>query len=562
MQADILQLASSGNATELRGMLKLRALRSLYFFAKVVLGNKDLVDHLHLPWCQHIQGSQARRKRGYLLPRGHFKSTLMKAYALWRLLKFDPEEFPELDYIEIEQLKAWHNPDTRIVFVGESDTVGQKNLNEIKWHITSNALFRWLFPEFTFDPKESTKWRDDEIVLPFRTRAFDESSITTIGVGAKRTGFHWDLIIYDDIIGEKASLSLAEMLKAINWFKLACGMLNDQTLSEELIIGTRWKHGTADLYGWIMKEMPENMDAVQATEDGGAGRTFGFVWYIRSAIEDNEPIFPERFTLATLEAIRNRQKDYLFNCQYMNTPSSPEGAEFSGLLLGTYTIGEDNRTLIPTDGSSPVALRSLYRIGFLDPSSGGKGAACENAIVVTGEDSFGRIFVLAAWSKNCGYTAALEQYHLFNDKFIPFYTFYESVGAQKELEELEKERRQQTVCRHCLAAGRQNHTHRRLTLKGEKPPNQLKEERIRAYYGGRHDEGRVYLGPGMQKLRNQITEFPHGEMVDILDALAYCVHLSRKPMSMEQEAEDRQEQEAMQAARKPCTNTEVDYGGY
>lgn len=562
---NLLQLASSGKAEELRRSLKLRALRSLYFFNKTVLQYKDLVDHLHLPLCKRLQARPApgHTRNGYLYPRAHFKSTNLKGKALWRSLPFNPEEFPELSPEEIEYLKWAHNPNLRIAFVGESDTVAQKNLNDIKWHATENVLLKWLFPEFNFDPNQ-TKWTDTEIIFPFRTQSFDESSITTMGVGAKRTGFHWDLIIYDDIIGEKAAESEAEMKKAQSWFQLATGMLNHPTDSEEDMIGTRWKHGEADLYGWIMKNMPE--EGVSEGTDEGVGRIGGFTWMVRSAIEDGEPIFPERFTIQTLLAIKNRQKEYKFNCQYMNTPSSPEGAEFSGSLLGEYTIGEDNKTIIPSDGTLPVKLRDLYRVSFHDLSSGGKSAKCDNAIVATGESADGRIFVLGAWMKNTGYSRALEEHHLMHDRHAYHDSYYEDVGSQKEIEEIELERRYQPECRQCKEAGRitetRKYVHRKLRLKGHKPPGGLKEDRIRNYYGPRHDEKKIYLRFGMTVLKGQITEFPHGEKIDGLDALAYCVHLSRKPITQEDVASEKADMDTLIAARKPCTNTEYDYGGY
>src|SRR5438477_25159 len=83
----IIQLGKEGRADDMRAMLRDKAYRSLYYFTKVVLGYKELTVQLHLPWCDYIQNTaRTVRQRGLLQPRGHFKSTIGKGYALWRVL--------------------------------------------------------------------------------------------------------------------------------------------------------------------------------------------------------------------------------------------------------------------------------------------------------------------------------------------------------------------------------------------------------------------------------------------------------------------------------------------
>lgn len=525
---------------------------SLYFFTKAVLGYNKLVDHYHLPFCDRLQVPQPGRGRGELRPRGTYKSTILKAFALWRSLPIGNDYPADLE----EKWRVVHNPDLRIAFVGESDTVAQKNLNDIKWHVESNAFFRWLFPEFTF-PTGNTKWTTDEIIFPFRSRSYDESSITTLGVGAKRTGFHWDLIIYDDIIGEKASVSEALMEGAWSWFQYASGMLVSQQVSEEVFIGTRWKHGTADIYGKVMEQMPSNSER-------------GFEWHTSSIVEPDEDgveksVFPEEFPDKVIEAIRRRLGEYKFNCQYMNRPSSPEGSDFPPQDLRDYSISDDRKTLLPTDGTPPVRLSQLMRATFLDPSAGGRSAQCEAALATCGMAPDGRVFVLHSWGKNCGFGEQLEQMHRVNDRFLPTYNRYEQVGAQKALEDVEKERKGQVACRFCLLQGRKNVIHRHMRLEGVKPPQgageQSKHERIRAFLGPFVESNRLYLGPNMHSLRTQILEFPHGALVDRLDALAYCVKQLYKPTSQDELEAQTSDLERFRSNMGPYTKTEYDYGG-
>ena len=526
---DILQMASEGRAEDLYEELRDRALRSLYFFTKVVLGYKDLNESLHLNFCNQVQEDISHKKRGYLMPRGHFKSTIIsKSYPLWRTAA---------------------NPELRTLIVGESDKVGTKNMNDIKWHLQNNQLLQWLFPELIPIDINRTKWTDSEILLP-RAQSFDESTITMIGVGAKTTGFHYDLIIYDDVIGEKASKSEAEMDSVKEWFDYAPGLLNDPANGEEILIGTRWKHGTGDLYGHIQAKL-------SLADIGGDLRTGDFTWYVRSAIENDAPIFPERFSLDTLESIRRREGEYKFNCQYMNNPTHPEGADFPPDWLREYTVDSDGKTIIPSDGTPSVRLGQLLRMSFLDVSAGGRTAKAQNALIFTGESSDKRIFVIEAWAKNCPIGEAIEKWHQLNDRYMAYRNHYEQVGAQKAVEDVIAERVSE-VCRHCGAR------HRRLDPVPVRPPGGSlnKEDRIRMFAQAAFEEGRVYLRRNMTALKGQILAFPHGDLVDMFDALAYLLNLTRPPMSEEQEQEDKDRELARKTLPLSRTSTAYNYGGY
>jgi hypothetical protein len=544
----IMQLATQGKAEELQEEMKRRALSSLYYFSKVVLNYKDLAK-FHLDLCNYVQTTIPDLKRGALCPRGHFKSTILsKTYPLWRLCGGGNDLLP----------KPLKDPrDLRIAIIGESSTVAAKNLRDIKWNLENNQILKWLFPQVIPPDVGNTKWTETEILLP-RGQSFDESTITCMGVGERRTGFHWDMLLYDDIIGEKASQSDAEMKGAIEWFQYAPGMLNDQATGEELMAGTRWKSGTADLYGWIMKEMPI----------GGADgeRSKGFSWYIRSAVEKDENgeeqiIFPERFTHQMLTDIQKRMKSYKYSCQYMNRPSSPEGADFPEDQIKGFEVINDHQgkpcIIHPLDGSSDVHINQLFRVSFLDPSSGGKSAACENAIVVAGMDSMMRVFGLHAWSMNCGYGAAVEKWHHINDMYQCHLNFYEDVGAQKELETIITLRNFQAMCRIC------NKIHTKLTPQPFKiPGGKMKEDRIRLFIQADFEAGNVYLRNTLGELKRQITNFPHGDLVDQFDAFASARKNLRKPLTDGEAADRRADEEALQAAKTPRIATAHNYGGY
>lgn len=544
-------LTAKQDATQLRDVLRDKALRSLYFFSKVLMGYNKMRDYLHLPLCDHIQSTAITvRKRGYLWPRGYYKSSIGKGYALWSLIPC-----PEKDYLGNPYpapLRSLHDPDGPILFVSESESVAASKLRDIKAQLESNQLLRWLFPEIY--PEVKSKWTETELLLA-RSKTMDESSLMAIGVGGKITGFHFKKIIYDDPFGEKAAESVAEAEKVWSWFEVAPGLLQDPGTGEELLFGTRWKHGTADLYGKIKAQLPYEVQE--------SGRSTGFVFFERAVVEDDKPTFPDKYPWDVIKELEHRLGPYRFACNFMNSPNYPEGADFPPKWIKEYKISEDKKTLIPSDGSPSIMVGKLLRMSFYDVSAGGKSATAENAQVIAGMDSLRRIFVLVSWGKNCTIGEAIENWHLLNDRLRCYKNHYEQVGAQKVVEDLIKERNLGSIglkgpmCRTC------GDSHYRINPIPVKPVGgKSKEERVRMFAQEAFEQGRVYIHESMLKLKNQIVAFPHGELIDIFDALAYLCNLLRPPMS-DEELLDLEAEEAKHLTPPPTrVISERHYGGY
>lgn len=496
---------------------------------------RDLTPGFHLPFCDVIQAQMDAPLQGFLMMRASFKSTIRtKAYCLWRYL---------------------HNHDERILIIGASDTIAKKALIDIKWHVMNNQFLRWLYPELKTAGDAGAKWTDAEILLP-RDGTYDEPTITCDGINAKRTGFHYTELIFDDPVAEVDADSPTVHEAAWDFIQYSRGLLHDPVKSRRTFIGTRWKHGNADVFGKIMEAMlPE------------------VYWYVRSAIEGGVATFPERLNLETLAKIRDELKDYKFNCQYMNTPTVPGSTDFEASWLKEYIVGEDGMTIIPCDGTSPITTGKLLRISFYDPSGGGKSAKCENAQIVLGEASDGRLFVLEDWAQNCTIGQAVEHWHVLNDRWQCYDNYYEKKGAQSSVEDFCRERKNQPMCPYCSAGhldtdGRVylKNPHKTIRAKPFSHPGSAaeksKQERIRFYAQKPVEEGRVYLRRGMVTLRNQIVQFPHAALVDRFDALASAIKLSKPPLSDEEFQSEQADITIARTAGKPRTQTSRDYGGY
>jgi len=520
---EILTLAEKGNAEDALEWFRQEGSKSLYFWLKVILGYPDLTEAFHKPMCRWLESTESNLGRMLLAPRKFLKSTCVKGWILRKLTK---------------------DPMQAFLFVGENDAVGAKNLIDLKWHIRSNVLFQKLYPALV--PADYGKnWSETSITIP-RPGSRDEPTIQTVGIGAKGTGFHYTGILYDDPIGLEAANSEAEMMRAWRWFQAASGLFeNDKAW--ELIVGTRWRHGKGDLYGRILKELPYRVVR---------GRPEGYATYIRSCYNaDGSPAWPERYPLHVLEALRKRMGTYLFNANMVNNPTAKDGGDFP--TYDTYRMSEDRQYAILDIGDGDeekVRLADLVRVIVYDPSSGGKQAEAENAIVVAGMDSKRRILALDVWAKNCGFGLAIENWHRLNDKWKPWRNWYEAVGAHKAVDEMMK-MRPQGVCTSC------GKVHRKLRAYAIKPDDRNKEDRIRALAQPAFEEGRVFIGTHLQKLRTQVETFPYGDLVDVFDAFAYAVSKLRPPLGYADD-EDREHVQAPVRAHHARSFTEFDYGGY
>lgn len=561
-QNDVMQLAAEGRAEELWHDLRRRALTSLYYFAKVVCSYPAIVPGFHMPLCNDLQNTIAIRKRGYLWPRGHFKSTIIaKSYPHWRLLGGGQlETLPELLSLTTPQLVAFYKTyperdprNLRIAIAGESQEVANKDLKDIKDRTLNSEIFRWLFPEIVPEDTNKVKWSESEILLP-RTNSYDESSITCMGVGAKRTGFHYDILVYDDIIGLESSKSPAVMEEALNWMQFAPGLLNDPETGEELIAGTRWKDGTADVYGWLMKYLPYKPATTTSAPTG-------FKFSTMSCFHEptREPRFPERFTQETLADIEKREGPYKFNCNYRNTPTPPDGAKLGKFKFYEIVQDRDGNMAVARfeDGTPDVHINQLARNSFYDPSAGGLKADCENAIAVIGTDELRRHLVIDVWSMNTGYSGAIEKWHELNDKYRCWKNSYEQVGHQKEVAEIVLMRTLYgTKCPFC------DKSHAKLIPTGSKPPQGLnKYERIELFLEPVIADGRFYIQRRHVELARQLTMFPNGDLVDQADAAAWGVHEAIPPQGMDSMMDERTASR-VNAMNQSRTNTARNYGGY
>lgn len=327
---------------------KHRAERSLFVFAKGVLGRDRLTQSLHRHFCGWLTRTPPYRKMG-LLPRDHYKTTIA-SHALPMHIFIQPEEdnlyFPGRDGSEI-----------RVLLGCETEARSMKHIRWIETQFESNAILRALWPHRCWEIplKQSKKWNEREMLLP-RKRDFADVSLQAIGVGGAITGAHFDVLIKDDLISLEAANSQTVMATAIEWHVASRALMDDPDKSLEFIIGTRW--AVQDLYQYI----EENDPTVEILK--------------RSIVEDGQPIMPEVFSLETVDRLR-KEFGVLFPLLYMNSAADPTLTDFSisdvrafRIVDGEIVFDEDERDLLLTERhQGPVRKPELRPGTRLTPES-------------------------------------------------------------------------------------------------------------------------------------------------------------------------------------------------
>lgn len=194
---------------------------SLALTAQHLLGYKALTPYTHRDVIQTLQSNTKRKL--IVMPRGTFKSSLASvSYPIWLLLK---------------------DPNLRILLDSEIYSNSKNFLREIKGHLIAEEICS-LFGRF----ENPTCWNESEIIINQRSKVLKEASITASGIGAEKTGQHYDVIICDDLNSPNNSATPEGIDKVIQHYRYNTSIL--EPTGTMIVIGTRFHE--RDLPGFIL----------------------------------------------------------------------------------------------------------------------------------------------------------------------------------------------------------------------------------------------------------------------------------------------------------------------
>ena len=337
---------------------QLRALskKSLFFFAKGILGFDWLNSRIHLPLCRLLENYKENRRMCICLPRGWLKTTICsQAYPLWRAIR---------------------DPNVRILITQNTHTNAVSKIKVIKAIVEGNPLFRILFPELL--PTSQCTWKAESLELHRTSTGEAEGTFDAAGTGTQLTSRHYNVIIEDDTVapdfndlGEQNLAPTKEQVtQAIGYHRLMPPLLVDQGKDQIIVVGTRWFE--KDLISWVGQNEKYYKSYFRACRENDKGE----------ADEHGKITYPERFDEGVLNELRVALGPYIFSCLYFNKPVRSDDMIFHLDWFQYYETPPKNLVCYTTvdPGGDPNTTD-----GEPDP----------NVVMTCGKDVYtGRVYVL------------------------------------------------------------------------------------------------------------------------------------------------------------------------
>lgn len=358
----------------------------LFFLGYTILNYRDFSPALHGNLSEWTQKTIKNQFREILLPRGHFKSTLITITGAVQLaLPDDSNSLP------------WpYNLGTNCRILIAHETLGQAQnfLFAITAHFLGNPLLMALFPECVPSLRKH-RINKNELELP-RSEVWPEPTIDTMGVGGKSQGRHYNFLKLDDLFGDKARDSEAERNTTYQWFDNIQSFFSNHSEDKFDLVGTRW--ALDDLYAHAEKMYEaELVRYVRPIWEFWCKRCNQYSHQCKCGAGiapdyQKRLIFPERFNEKKLKVLQKNRK--VWTAQYLNNPVEG-GKKFDDSWL-RYFEYVNPRTIKFKDNPTQDEWQfknvwDLDRVILVDPATTG-----EYGFVVTGMDHRRRKFVLEA----------------------------------------------------------------------------------------------------------------------------------------------------------------------
>lgn len=231
----------------------------------------------------------------------------------------------------------------------------------IKREMETNPLLYNLWPDiFWEDPKkEAPVWSRDGGLIVQRQGNPPEVTVSGWGlVDGQPTGSHFGLIIYDDVVTEKAVTTPPMILKTTEMWELSTFMTQEQADGARprvWYIGTRYNF--ADTYGVMLARKVAKPRIYPATDDG---------------TKDGTPVYLSQDQWRDKV---QKTSTKILACQMLQNPMAGDEQELKPEWVRRYEIRPETLN---------VAM-------LVDPASSKKTESCNSAFIVLGVD--------AAWNK-------------------------------------------------------------------------------------------------------------------------------------------------------------------
>lgn len=310
--------------------------KSFYFFAKYVLGHDLLTDETHKRWCEDLQLALNTNKDRLmrLKPRKLFKTTVYGvSFILW----------------------VWgcihHN--IKFFYTSSSSLLIAEASDAISGYLGTNK--NMTFYSSIFGVIKDVDAKNTEEVINIKGRTGKGFSLILRTSGGSTTGVHPNIVIADDVVGEKDRASQAERRDKEAWFETIKPLLvpwsdpkSNLRFETILYIGTVWHF--KDLTHYIREENKKLPEEEQWDIE------------VESIYKENQKPksnYPEILSDEDIARIRRGTTEEMFACQYENSALPDELIVFD---LNRLTLVREDQ----------LEMSSGQMLCVFDPSLGKK----------------------------------------------------------------------------------------------------------------------------------------------------------------------------------------------
>ena len=359
--------------------------------------------------------------------------------------------------------------------------------------IIESPYFAEIF-DWAKDGVAGPKWTDEVWTIKGSNLGKDATCFAD-GLGSIKPGARLDILIGDDMVGMKENATAVQRQKASDtYWQVVDPMLVPG--AKRWYIGTRWHED--DFYAQLKEK--------------------GTPVMLRAAIEGDNPLWPQMYTIPDLEQKREELGTPIFMLQFQNDVQAMGGNIFRTDNFHRKDAAPDGAHRVGVDLASSASERSDY-------------TACVEVV----EDADHNLYVVGAWRARLaeGHRKWLtgvdrdgslcedagprlmwpEHMLLGGDKSNPGSRYLESVN-------IESVQHQSTFVREILGTTP-------LPARAVRPDKD-KVTRARAL-AARYEAGKVFHvkgAPGIAQLESELASFPNGEHDDLVDALVYAADLT------------------------------------
>jgi predicted phage terminase large subunit-like protein len=357
---------------------------------------------------------------------------------------------------------AWYlgkNPTRQIITASYGDELARDFGRKVRNTIAENE-FKQIFDTSLSDDSSSQN--------KFNTK--EGGVYVATGIGGAITGRGADLAIIDDAIKGRQDADSEQIRKKVwEWYTsvLRTRMMPNGAI---IVVGTRWHKD--DLIGRLLKENTEGWE----------------ILHLPAINENNEPLWPEMFSLEELEKTKRAIGAREWLCLYQGTPSDPENQIFHPEMFRYYEE-------LPTEGEMTICMT-------VDPAFTQNKTSDDSCIMLTGKWK-DKTYVLEYFNGKVLPNGLINEIIRLYKKWKPHYVGIEAFSAQKVIGFYLQEK---------IAQEGINFTWQEIKQTGDKL---TKVKRLEPYLR----EGKILMKRHHTALETQLIEFPQGDHDDIVDAL-------------------------------------------